>query len=82
MARVVESAGIPTVSLSVNRGYSERVRAPRAALIRYPYGSVFGRPFDAAGQTAVVVALLRVLETAREPGLIVDLPFRWEGDGA
>lgn len=36
-----------------------------------------GRPHDAAGQSAVLRALLRLFEDAREPGTYVELPFEW-----
>ncbi len=77
MARVVEESGIPTVALSVNRDYSERVRAPRTVFLNFPYGSVFGEPGDGERQREVLVEMLHMLESADRPGLIVDLPFRW-----
>ncbi|MHB9150730.1 MAG: hypothetical protein ACYC33_11775 [Thermoleophilia bacterium] len=77
MARVVEAAGIPTVALSVNRAYSEKVRAPRTVFLPFPYGSVFGEPGDAKRQREVLLAMLGMLETADDPGSIVDLPMRW-----
>jgi D-proline reductase (dithiol) PrdB len=78
---VVEASGIPTAVLSVNRGYSERVKAPRTGLLRFPYGSVFGRPGDTAGQREVLMAVLGLLETVTVPGTIVELPFRWRRKG-
>ena len=77
VARVLEQGGIPTVTLSVNRAYSEKVRAPRCAYVRFPYGSVFGGPGDVERQREVLLATLRLLEDSEEPGTIVDLPFRW-----
>ena len=36
-----------------------------------------GAPGDREGQTAVLRATLKVLEEAREPGEVVELPFEW-----
>lgn len=74
---MVEAAGIPTVALSVNRGYSERVRAPRTVFLNFPYGSVFGEPGDSARQRDVLLRMLAMLESADRPGAILDLPLRW-----
>lgn len=77
VARVVEASGIPTVALSVNRGYSERVRAPRTVFLNFPYGSVFGEPGDSLRQREVLVSMLGMLGSAARPGSILDPPLRW-----
>ena len=75
--RVVESYGIPTVNLSINREFSEKIRAPRAAFVPFPYGAPFGEPGNADQQMTVLRDLLWLLLIARTPGRIVDLPYRW-----
>jgi glycine reductase complex component B subunit gamma len=55
------------------------VGAPRIAAIEYPLGQTLGRPGDAAGQQAVLRAVLAALENIITPGEIVHLPFEWTG---
>ncbi len=68
VARAIEEAGVPTVSLSNLRGATLRVRPPRALLTRFPRGQTVGPAGDAATQRAVVRAALELLATAREAG--------------
>ena len=75
--RVLESAGIPTVSLSMIPAFTRAVGVPRLAGIGYPMSRPMGRPGDARGQRDVLRALLGLLASAREPGAYVELPFVW-----
>jgi len=75
--RVIEAAGIATVTLSPIPDLTAAVGVPRVAGIAYPPGRMLGRPGDTDGQTEVLRAALRVAETAQEPGTVVDLPFAW-----
>ena len=50
---------------------------PRLAAIEYPLGRTLGQPCDAAGQMAVLEAILQALESIQTPGEIVHLPFEW-----
>ncbi len=68
VARAIEEAGVPTVSLSNLRGATLRVQPPRTLLTRFPRGQTVGPAGDAATQRAVVRAALEVLATAREAG--------------
>ena len=78
IARTVESHGIATVCLSINRSVSERVVAPRTAFVRFPHGASFGEPGQVAQQMTILRDLLLLLVTAQKPGTIVDLPYRWK----
>jgi len=80
VARHLEANGIPTVTFSCARDITEAVRPPRSVFVVYPLGSTCGRPFDPANQRAVLLAGLRLLETGRTPGEIVDLPYVWSAD--
>jgi len=75
--RVIEASGIPTVSLSMIPEFTRAVGVPRLAGIAYPLSRPMGRPGDAQGQRSVLEALLGLLESAREPGTYVELPFTW-----
>jgi D-proline reductase (dithiol) PrdB len=75
--RVLESAGIPTVSLSMIPDFTRAVGVPRLAGIAYPMSRPMGRPGDATGQRDVLRALLEVLASATTADAYVELPFTW-----
>jgi len=75
--RVIEAAGIPTVSLSMIPEFTRAVGVPRLAGISYPLSRPMGRPGDAEGQRQVLRALLGLLDSARGPDTYVELPFTW-----
>ncbi len=80
VARKIEEAGIPTVTLNMIWPYQRLVGMPRVAAIEHPFGRPFGDVDDAARQREVLVAALRLATEAREPGEIDHLPFRWHED--
>jgi len=75
--REIEKVGVPTIGVSIVRGYSEKVRPPRTVFLRWPFGHPFGEPFNKAQQRVVLAEALQALYTIREPGMIIDLPYRW-----
>jgi D-proline reductase (dithiol) PrdB len=77
VARKIEQAGIPTVTLNMIWAYQNLVGMPRVAAIEHPFGRPYGDVGDAGTQTAVLQAALRVFETAKQPGHIEHLPFVW-----
>jgi D-proline reductase (dithiol) PrdB len=79
-ARVIEEAGIPTVTLSMIPAFQGAVGAPRVAAVSHPFGRPYGDVGDAERQRAVLRAALRALETAQTPGEVVHLPFQWSED--
>jgi D-proline reductase (dithiol) PrdB len=79
IAREIEAAGVPTISMTSAWDITEAVGPPRSVYVHNPLGHTSGRPGDPEGQRAVVSAALRLGVGARR-GEIVPLPFRWEGD--
>ncbi len=77
VARVLESLGIPTVTLSWIPDLTRAVRVPRLAGIAYPGGYPLGRPHDSEGQRAVLRAMLALFDSATGPDTYVELPFVW-----
>ncbi len=77
MQREIERRGIPTIGISIVRRYSEKVKPPRTVHLRWPFGHPLGEPFNVAQQRAVLGRAFQALTDIREPGEIVDLPFRW-----
>ena len=77
VARVVEEAGIPTVLVSTGRDLTQQVLPPRSVFVNFPMGNPFGRPNDRDLQRRILLDAMCLLETAAEPGTIVDLPYDW-----
>jgi D-proline reductase (dithiol) PrdB len=80
IARVIEAAGVPTLTMTSAWDITTAVRPPRSAFVHHPLGHQTGRPNDLAGQTAIVRAALESAGRMERPGEIVALPFRWQGD--
>jgi D-proline reductase (dithiol) PrdB len=77
VARAVEEAGIPTVTLELIWPFQRVVGMPRVAAIEHPFARPFGDVGDAATQRLVLLAALAVFEQAREPGHVEHLPMVW-----
>jgi D-proline reductase (dithiol) PrdB len=77
VARVIEAAGISTVTLNLLWVHHLRVGMPRVAAIEHPFGRPMGDVGDAETQRAVLRAALAVAQRAREAGHVEHLPFRW-----
>lgn len=74
---MIEESGIATVVVSTGRDLSAQVKAPRTVFVNFPMGNPFGRPFDRSTQRTILLDAMRVLETVREGGALVDLPYEW-----
>lgn len=74
--RAIEAAGIPTVSLSILRDVTAKVRPPRALFLRWPFGHPLGEPGNLAQQFTVLYEAFQFLYTAKT-GELRDLPYRW-----
>ncbi len=81
IARVVESYGICTVALSLNREISRKVESPRCLYLRFPYGAALGEPGNVDQQRTILRDMFDALRTVDCAGTIVDLPYRWRRDG-
>jgi len=80
-ARALESAGISTMTLAVDRDVVEMTRAPRAAYYRGQIGSVAGKPNWPEHQRRVLDEALRWIEPMDQPGiskLVVELESQVE----
>jgi len=77
VSRVIEAAGIPTVTLELIWTYHNAIGIPRVAAIEHPFGRPYGDVDDAARQRDVLVAALELAHEAKEPGEVRHLPYRW-----
>ncbi len=78
IAREIERAGIPTVTLSVVREASVRTSAPRNVFVPFRLGQIFGEPGADVQQRAILMDALTVFAHESAPGTILDLPYRWK----
>lgn len=69
VARSLEAAGIPTMTLAVEKDVIESVRPPRAALYAGELGSVAGLPNWPEHQRRVLDEALRLIEPMDQPGI-------------
>jgi D-proline reductase (dithiol) PrdB len=69
LARAIESAGVPTMTVAVLKDIVEMVRAPRAALWNGELGSVAGRPDFPEHQRRVLDEALRLIEPMDQAGV-------------
>jgi hypothetical protein len=79
--RAIEEAGIPTLSISLNRTITEKVKPPRAVLVGFPLGHPMGSPFDKKTQKSLLLESLTLLKDIRVPGTLVDASARYRFDG-
>lgn len=72
IAGVIEKQGIPSVSLSVLRKVTEKVRPPRSLVVPFPFGYPLGRPRDAQLQHRIIRAALGLLESSEPLPILRD----------
>ena len=68
-ARAIESAGIPTMMLAIERDLVDRTRPPRAAFYDGEIGSVVGKANWPEHQRRILDEALRWIEPMGEPGV-------------
>jgi hypothetical protein len=67
---VIEKSGIPTVSVTLLREITARVRPPRALFVDFPLGYPLGAPNDAVLQLKIIRAALSMLQETVPPANI------------
>ena len=76
--RLVEEAGVPTISMGNAADRMARIKPPRAMLVKFARGSMFGEPGNVKRQRRIILDALEALQTMTEPGTIQELPYRWK----
>jgi D-proline reductase (dithiol) PrdB len=69
LARAIELAGIPTMTIAVVKDIVESVRPPRVALYDGELGSVSGKPDFPEHQRRILDEALRLIEPMDQPGI-------------
>ncbi len=77
IARALEEEGVSTVMVSAIKTISEIVKPPRTVLVRFPFGQLFGAPFDISTQKEILAECLIHVKSIREPGEIAVLNLSW-----
>lgn len=83
VARGLEQAGLPTMTLAVAKDVVEFVRPPRAGFYEGEFGSVAGRPNWPEHQRRILDEALRLIEPMDQPGiyqLAVGIQTQVEGE--
>jgi D-proline reductase (dithiol) PrdB len=78
LAREIEEAGISTIVIGSLKNVLKNVKPPRTVLVRFPFGQVFGAPFDAASQKEILTECLIHIKSIKEPGEVAEFGFRWQ----
>jgi hypothetical protein len=69
--RAIESAGIPTISVTLSRGISQKVKPPRAVFTGFPLGHPFAFAHQRFRQLQLLRLMLQYVEKLDQPGQIV-----------
>ena len=77
LARLIEEAGIPTVTVTMMPDIAERFLLSRIVGVQFPYGQAFGMVGDRAMQREVALAAVGLLADADGPGIRRDLDIEW-----
>ncbi len=77
LARWIEAAGIPTVTVTMMPAVAEKMEAPRVVGVEFPFGHPFGMPGDRAMQRQVLETALVVLSGSTRFGTRVDVDIQW-----
>ena len=76
--RLVEEAGIPTISTGNSAERMANIKPPRAVFVKFARGSMFGEPGNVKRQRRIILDALEALQTMTEPGTIQELPYKWK----
>jgi hypothetical protein len=74
---MAEEAGIPTISIGNAADRMAYIKPPRALLVKFARGSMFGEPGNVKRQRRIILDALNALKTMSEPGTIQELPYQW-----
>ena len=78
--RAVEAVGIATISITLSKEITRKVKPPRAVFTNLPMGHPLGFPGQRFRQIQVLRLLLKYLKNIQIPGTIIDLDLREDDD--
>ena len=77
IAQALEAEGLPTVLVMMFKEVALAMRPPRVVHVQFPFGRPLGEPRNVQQQRVIIEDALDFLATAREPGALLELPYRW-----
>ncbi|MGW8186878.1 MAG: hypothetical protein ACWGNK_06415 [Desulfobacterales bacterium] len=78
--RAVEATGIATISITLSKEITRKVKPPRAVFTNLPMGHPLGFPGQRFRQIQVLRLLLKHLKNIQVPGTIIDLDLTESDD--
>lgn len=78
IAREIEKRMISTICVMSIKEVALELRVPRAVVINFPFGMLFGQPFATPLQNAIVQDILTALKNIDRPAKVVELPYKWQ----
>ncbi len=69
-----------TISISLIKEITERVKPPRSVFPGFPLGHPVGYPFQSFRQLQILRLLLKQLKTIKIPGTIIEYNLTSDGD--
>ena len=75
---MAEEAGVWTISMGNAADRMAHIKPPRALLVKFPRGSMFGEPGNVKRQRRIILDALAALQTMTKPGTIRELPYKWK----
>jgi D-proline reductase (dithiol) PrdB len=78
--RVVEAAGISTISISLSKEVTRKVNPPRAVYTGFPMGHPLSYPGQSSRQIHILRILLKHLKKIDTPGFLVELDLTEKDD--
>jgi len=77
LARVIESLGIPTVTVTMMPELALKMHASRIVGVEFPFGHSFGTPHNDELMLKVARTACEALEDAGSPGYRLDVDAEW-----
>lgn len=74
---MIETRGIPTVGITLQKEVTMHVKPPRALYLRYPFGHPLGEAFHVNQQRTLLLDALKGLETLTDLGTILEPGYVW-----
>lgn len=78
--RAIEATGVATISVTLAKEITRKVKPPRAVFTNLPMGHPLGFPHQRFRQIQVLRLLLKYLKDIQIPGTIIDLDLTESDD--
>lgn len=75
---MAEESGFPTISMGNAADRMAHIKPPRALLVKFARGSMFGEPGNVKRQRRILLDALEALKTMTNPGTVLELPYQWK----